>query len=142
MPRKALRTFWRWPLAASGLVGAALGWGYWHAQTHAGLNLQVHDHGLRTERQLYGTPHDVTLELLGPANEPLAKARSVEPIGYILAVHPNDAIGNCEHRGIRAPGGPAAPGDHEDCYAAHSAWAAQWAPNVRRANVLVGPLVV
>ncbi len=138
MPRKALRTFWRWPLAASGLVGAALGWGYWHAQTHAGLNLQVHDHGLRTERQLYGTPHDVTLELLGPANEPLAKARSVEPIGYILAVHPNDAIGNCEHRGIRAPGGPAAPGDHEDCYAAHSAWAAQWAPKVRRANVVVG----
>ena len=138
MPTQRLRTLSRWLLGALGVASLALAWGYWHAQTHAGLSLQVQDHGLRTDRQLYGTPQGVTLQLLGPANEHLATARSVPPLGSLLVVHPNSAIGNCEHRGIRAPGGPAAPGDFEACYAALSAWASQWAPRVRRANVVVG----
>lgn len=121
--------------AVAGAAVLVLGWGYWYAQTHTALSLRVEDYGLKTDRQAYGSPHDVTLELLGASSEPLAVARSVEPHGYILAEHPSREIGNCQQR----VGGTAAPGDYADCYARLSAWAAQWAPLVRRAHVAVGP---
>jgi hypothetical protein len=115
-------------IAAVGVAVAALAWGYWHAQTHANLNLRVDDYGLKTERLAYDSPHEVTLTFLGSANEPLATARSVDPETYILAVHPDKQIGNCQHR--RA--------DYADCYADYSAWSAKWAPLVRRAHVVIG----
>jgi hypothetical protein len=133
-----VRTGLKVVLAAFGVAVIALAWGYWHAQTHASLSLRVDDYGLKTNNLAYGSPHDVTLTFLGPANEPLAIARSVEPLGYILAVHPNKEIGNCEHRGIRAAAGQAPQSDHADCYADYSAWSSKWAPLVRRAHVVVG----
>ena len=114
---------------AIGVCAAVLAWGYWHAQTHASLSLRVDDYGLKTDRQAYDSPRDVTLTFLGPAKQQLAIARSVEPQGYILAIHPNKEIGNCHHR---------SQSDYADCYADYSAWSSQWAPLVRRANVVVG----
>lgn len=125
-------------VAATAICVIALAWGYWHAQTHANLNLRVDDYGLKTDRLAYDSPHDVTLTFLGPANEQLAIARSVEPETYILALHPNKEIGNCQHRGIRAPGSKGSSDDYADCYADYSAWSSKWAPLVRRANVVVG----
>jgi hypothetical protein len=113
--------------AAAGLV---LAWGYWHSMTHAALNVRVDDYGMKTDRIAYGTPHDVTLVFRGPANEQLALARSVEPLGYIMALHPDTAIGSCEHAGARA--------DHAACYRAYSAWSSTWAGKVRTADVTVG----
>lgn len=116
----------------------ALAWGYWHSQTYASLGLRVEDYGLKTDSLAYGTPHGVTLKFLGPANEQLAIARSVEPLGYILAIHPRNEIGNCEHRGIRATAGQGSQSDYSKCYSELSAWASQWAPLVRHADVVVG----
>jgi hypothetical protein len=125
-------------LAAMVAAALALAWGYWHSQTHASLNLQVEDHGLKTETLAYGSPHNVTLTYLGADNEPLAIARSVEPLGYILAVHPSSDIGNCEQRGVSAIDPQGSPRHHADCYAKYSAWASEWAPRVRRAHAVVG----
>lgn len=113
-------------------VGAALvlGWGYWHASRHAHLDLKVDDHGLRSSSQAYGTPHDVALAFRDGADRLLAEARSVEPQGYILAIHPDATIGNCQHRSIQP--------DYSACYSLYSAWSASWAPQVRRADVRVG----
>lgn len=116
-------------LAAIGVAVAVLAWGYWHAQTNASVNLRVDDYGLKTDKLVYDSPHDVTLTFLGPANEQLAIARSVEPETYILAVHPDKEIGTCQHR---------SRSDYADCYADYSAWSSKWAPLVRRANVVVG----
>lgn len=124
--------------AVAGSAVLVLAWGYWYSLTHTALSLRVEDYGLKTDRLSYGSPHDVTLQFLGANNEPLALARSVEPHGYILAEHPSREIGNCEQRGPGAAGA-AAPGDYAECYAQLSAWAAQWAPRVRRAHVAVGP---
>ena len=133
-----MRTFPKFLFAATGVIVIALAWGYWHSQTHASLSLRVDDYGLKTETAAYGTPHAVTVRFLGPANEELAIARSVEPIGYILAIHPRNDIANCEHRGIRSPAGQASQSDYADCYAELSAWTSQWALLVRRAHVTVG----
>jgi len=115
-----------------------LAWGYWYSLNHASLQLRVDDYAQKSERQAYGAPHGVTLTLRDHANVPLAVARSVEPLGYILAVHPSADIGNCEHRGIRPSSDNGSQGDYSACYKQYSAWSATWAPRVHRADVSVG----
>src|SRR5262245_34644589 len=80
------------------VVGSALVplWGYWYSIRHASLQLRVDDYGLKSPTQSYGIPHGVSLVLRDASNAQLAVARSVEPLGYILAVHPDAAVGNCE----------------------------------------------
>jgi hypothetical protein len=125
-----MRTFLKVVIAACVVLACLLAWGYWHAATHASLQLQVDDYGLKTDQQLYGTPHDVTLTYYGAANEPLASARSIEPLGYILAIHPDPKIGDCSQYKTQAP--------YSECFAVHSAWDARWAPRARTANIKVG----
>jgi hypothetical protein len=103
-------------------------WGYWYSIRHASLQLNVHDYALKTDRQLYGDAHGVSLVFRDASNGQLAVARSVEPLGYILAIHPDAAIGNCEQRKT----------DFSDCYEQYSAWSATWASRVRSADVTVG----
>jgi hypothetical protein len=103
-------------------------WGYRYSIRHASMQLEVDDYALRSPTQAYGAPHGVSLVLRDASNAQLAVARSVEPIGYILAVHPDAGIGNCEQR----------KDDHAACYGQYSAWSATWAPLVRRADVTVG----
>jgi hypothetical protein len=100
-------------LGAVSLSVIALSWGYWHSQTYAYLNLRVDDYGLKSENSLYGEPHGVTLKLLGAAGEELAVARSVEPDGYIVPIHPSPEIGNCRHR---------VNSNYSSCFNDHSAW--------------------
>ena len=108
----------------------ALGWGYWYSMTHAYVHIHVDDYGLQSDKQIYGAPHDVALTLRDRSNVALAEARSIEPIGYILAVHPDADIGTCEHR--------TADGDYASCYKQYSAWSSGWAPDVHTADVRVG----
>jgi len=98
-------------LAAVAVSALVLFWGYWYSLNHASLQLRVDDYALKSERQAYGVPHGVTLTLRDSAKGQLAVARSVEPLGYILAVHPNADIVNCEHRGIRPSSGNGSQGD-------------------------------
>jgi hypothetical protein len=117
-------------LAAAVGAAAVLGWGYWHAIAHAYLHIHVDDYGLRSSSLIYGAPHDVEVTFRNGSNAPLAMARSIEPAGYLLAVHPDADIGTCEHR--------ASPGDHSSCYKQYSAWSSRWAPDVRSADVRIG----
>ena len=103
-------------------------WGYWYSIRHASLQLNVNDYALKTDKQFYGDAHNVSLVFRDAANAELAVARSVEPLGYILAIHPDAAIGNCEQRKT----------DFADCYEQYSAWSATWAPRVQRADVTAG----
>jgi len=107
-------------------------WGYWYSIHHANLTLNVDDYALKSSTQRYGRPHAVGLVLRDASNAQLAIARSVEPIGYILAIHPDPAIGNCEHLN-QAP-----QGEYGACYERYSEWVATWANLVRTADVSVG----
>ena len=114
-------------LAAAALVPL---WGYWYSSRHAYLNIHVNDYGLKTPTRLYGDPDGASLVLRDASNNQLAVARSVEPLAYMLAVHPDPAVGNCEHL--------KEPGEFADCYASYSRWSATWAPLVRTADVTIG----
>ena len=102
------------------------------ATHHPALNLRADDYALKSPTQLYGDPHDVALVLRDGSNRQLALARSVEPQGYILAIDPDAAIGNCEqfNRGRQT--------EFARCYEQYSKWSATWAPLVRSADVTVG----
>ena len=121
-------------IAAGALVPA---WGYWYSLKHASLNLRVDDYSLQSSTQSYGAPHNVTLTLRDQSNAQLAFARSVEPLGYILAMHPDSDIGNCEQ-----PIGTASTLEYQRnyaaCYAQYSAWSATWASRVHSADITVG----
>jgi hypothetical protein len=125
-----MRRLARLVLAAA--VGAALvlGWGYWYALTHASLHIHVDDYGLKSSTLIYDAPHDAKVTLRDRSNVALAAAKSIEPAGYLLAVHPDADIGTCEHR--------TAPSDHSSCYKQYSAWSSRWAPRVQSADVSVG----
>jgi hypothetical protein len=105
-------------------------WGYWYAIRHASLHLYVNDYALKSPTQSYGNAHGVSLLLRDGSNEQLAVARSVEPVGYIVVVDPDPAIGSCEQLNQQ--------GDFAECYERISRWSATWAGRVRTADVTIG----
>lgn len=118
-------------LATFVVFSSILAWGYWYSATHASMSIRVVDYGLKSDRQIYGTPHDVTLTFYSSANEHLASARSVEPAGYVLAIHPDSSIGDCSrYQSSRQ--------EYAECYAQYSTWASSWAPRVHTAAVSIG----
>lgn len=123
------------PLAA--IAGLVLAYGYWYSRGRADVHLRVDDYALRTAGIAYGTPHGVSLSLRDRSNQVLAVARSVEPHGYILAVHPDSAIGNCQPEGTGALT-PRARDAYAACYQQYSRWSASWAARVHSADVTVG----
>jgi hypothetical protein len=125
-------------LAAAAVAALVLGWGYWYSLHHASLHLRVDDYGLKTQNQAYGIPNGVSLTFRDGSNAQLAVARSVDPLGYVLAIHPNAAIGNCEQRASQPATASGSHADHADCYSRYSAWSATWAPRVASADVTVG----
>lgn len=131
----SMRTSAKVFLAAFAVMAGALAWGYWHSATHASLNLRVEDYGLQTERQLYGAPHGVTLTYYGAAGEFLAAAHTIEPAGYVLAIHPDPNIGDCsQYENSREK--------YAHCFTAYSTWASHWAPRVRTATARIGSCVL
>lgn len=133
-----MRTWAKLLIAATAGGALVLAWGYWYSLNHASLQLRVEDYALKSQNRAYGIPHGVSLTLRDRTNAQLAVARSVEPLGYILAIHPSAEIGNCEHRGIQASSGQGSQGDYSACYEQYSAWSATWAPHVHSADVTVG----
>lgn len=133
---------------ASSLLGVAIiavlaeSWGYWYSQTHASIQIRIDDYGLKSEDQAYGVPHGVTLQLLDDSRVELAKALSIEPVGIILANHPDAHIGNCQHLNGRTSVGLVPHMDYAACYSLYSSWLASWAPRVRSADVQIGQCLV
>jgi hypothetical protein len=116
------------------LLTGVLAWGYWHVSTHAFLNIQINDYGLSTENQLYGSPHHATLELFDSSQSPLAVAKTVEPYGYVTALHPT--LGDCTS--VQGKGG----GEYSACYSKYSYWASGWAGRSQFATLKVGDCII
>lgn len=115
----------------AGIAGGIPGWGYLYSMSHAAININVDDYALKAENRLYGAPHGTSLLLRDASNSPLAAARAVEPLGSILANHPNIEVGDCRQY-VRSAS------DYSTCYELYSRWSSIWAPHVRVADVIVG----
>jgi hypothetical protein len=99
------------------LCVGVLAWGYWHSVTHATTHFFVR-----------GSPHDIKIDLYDAAGAFLASARSVEPEGYIVVVHPDPAIGDCrQFEGNRKR--------YAECFKQSADWVAEWIDDVRSAKI-------
>jgi hypothetical protein len=114
-----------------------LGWGFWYSLRHADVQFHVDDYALSSQRAAYESPHNVTLSLRDRSNRVLAIARSVEPQGFILAVHPDSSIGNCQPTD-QPPSAADWQAQYSACYEKYSRWSARWAPLVHSADVVTG----
>lgn len=122
-------------LVALGLAAAALSWGYWYSASHYVLHLRVEDYGLKTDRRAFAAPHDVALTYFSAEGSVLASARSVEPLGFLVPVHPDPKIDDCRQF----------ERDRQQfarCFERQSSWVSGWANRVRFATVGVGGCTV
>jgi hypothetical protein len=115
------------------LLAGAFAWHYVYSIRHATLQISVHDTGLRTQRRLYQSPHDVRLSLHDASGKTLAQAHSVEPSGYILPIHPDAHIGDCRQYENPAAGRMR----YAECYNVLSLWFPGWVPHVHSAHIVL-----
>jgi hypothetical protein len=96
----------------------------------AEVRIEVRDYGAKSDKQAYGQPHDIRIHFLNAKNELLAAAHSVESLGYIMAIDPDPAIGNCRHRQSDAS-------DYESCVEDYFLWAGGWVQQVVAADIFL-----
>ena len=124
-------------LAISALViAAALGWGYWHAVTHASLNVSIHDVALKTDRQRYGHVTDAEIIFLDDAGNELARGGVHPPIGVFAIRHPQ--AGDCREYEIWTGSDAQAREAWRQCFQTISRWLVMWVEAAHRATVTVG----
>jgi hypothetical protein len=117
------------------LVAVVLGWGAWHARTHASVTLRVLDHAGRTPSVLWAESKDAALVLRDAAGRTLAEASLQAPHGLPAFTGPAGAV-DCHAQ--ESAGGAA----WRDCFEAQSRWIASWTPRLATARVQIGACVI
>lgn len=133
-----MRALRRLAFTLAALFALAMLWGYWHSRTHAAVQISVRDTGLRTPDRAWADPHDVRIRFFAVNGDFLAAAHSIEPQGYILAVHPDADIGDCTTYGGASGAGARKHKTYSECYAAASKWFAIWAKQTATAEIAIG----
>lgn len=113
---------------------AGNGWALWHVLTHTAIHITVNDYGLATVNRRYGDPHDVQLGLLDGAGRMVANARTVEPQGYFVVVHPDPSIADCRRNQGSGASTSTGQQSYRECFKELSRWVSQWATSVNAAR--------
>lgn len=114
------------------LVGAVLGCGYWHQQTHATLSITVRD--ASQPRSYRGLPN-VRLRLLDGNGSERAQASSGDDGVIALTAPQAFACRDAEQQATRSAEGREA---WQHCFAAQSRFLADWVDRLSAADVAVG----
>jgi hypothetical protein len=122
--------------AAGGLAAAVLGWGWWHAQTHASVHVAVNDVGQTTPSSRWAALKVGDLVLRDRTGRALAHSRATAPQGIFEFT--DAAAGDCGRFARQAPYDSAARSGWQNCFAVLSRWQARWAGDVVSANVTTG----
>ena len=113
-----------------------LGWGWWHAQTHATVHVAVNDVALKTPQRLWAELRAGELVLRDRAGGALAHGRVTSPDGIV--VFSDAAAGDCARFERQGPQDGAARAGWQACFEALSRWQAGWAGKVASASVSTG----
>jgi len=82
-----------------------LGWGWWHAHTHASVHVAINDVALKTSQQLWGELRSGDVVLRDRTGRALAHGRIREPLSIVDFT--DDAAGHCERFESGTPHGNA-----------------------------------
>lgn len=121
-------------VGAGALIAAVLARGYWHAATHAVLDVEINDVSLRTDRQAYGPVRAAGLTFRDAGGTVLATGRIDD--GVLAIAHPT--IGDCRREERAASSSRDAMAAWDRCFATKSRWLTTWAKRLRYASVSVG----
>ena len=113
-----------------------LGWGWWHARTHANVHVAVNDVALRTPRQLWDQLKSGEFVLRDSAGRALAHGRLTGPYGTVNFT--DAAAGDCGRFQRQAPYDDAARAGWQACFEGLSRWQAGWTAEVASAAVTAG----
>jgi hypothetical protein len=111
-----------------------LGYGYWHARTHASVHIAVNDHAGRTARQLWESVKAAQIVVADAAGVALAEVTMSPPFG--LPAYGGPGAVDC--RAQERVGGA----EWQRCFEAQSRWIAGWVPRAASARVTVGGCTV
>ena len=117
-------------------AAAVLGWGWWHAQTHASVHVAINDVALKTAQQLWGGLKSGDVVLRGRGGRALAHGRMRETLGIVDFT--DAAAGNCERFESGTPHQNAGRAGWATCFEDRSRWQAGWARDVASASVSTG----
>ena len=112
-------------LLLAGLALGVLGYGWWHAATHATLNVTLSDAAAKDK---FGPVKGARLACLDDAGGVLATARTDDTYGVVWASHP--VMGYC--------GPNLAQAAYATCFRAQSDWLPTWVPQATRVNIVIG----
>jgi hypothetical protein len=111
-----------------------LGYGWWHARTHADVWLHVKDHAGHSPKRLWTDVIEGRLAIRDRAGRTIAEAVIEAPQGLPRWVGPPDLAVHCEPRLGRDA--------WQHCFDAQSRWMARWAPEAHDARVTVAGCTV
>jgi hypothetical protein len=116
------------------ILCAVLGYGYWHAVTHAGwyIDLQWVTEGERRAQPMPGA--EVTF--LDDAGNVLARGTGDSQYNFLHLLHPE--AGDCHEIEQAAVTSREARAAWQECFEKLSTWVPTWAKDVRRVEVLYG----
>jgi hypothetical protein len=113
-----------------------LGWGYWHASSHATLHVSLYDVALKNERQAYGQVLAADLVFKDASGTMLAKGKASGPYGVVSVEHPQ--VGDCRREEQATLMDAAARSAWRQCFETQSRWLTTWVPELRSADVNFG----
>ncbi len=123
-------------LLLGALTVVALGWGYWHASSHAALDVSFYDVSLKNDRQAYGRVLSADLVFTDATGAILANGRADKPLGIVSIYHPK--IGDCSREEREASLNREAMVAWQQCFRTKSRWFVTWVRQVRYASVNLG----
>jgi len=121
---------------AAATAAAVLGWGWWHARTHASVQVAINDVALKTPQRLWAELTSGELVLRDAAGRALAQARITAPDGNVE--FSDAAAGDCGRFERQVPYDAAARSGWQRCFESLSRWQAGWAKHVATASITAG----
>jgi hypothetical protein len=113
------------------LIGGILGYGYWHAHTHASFHVQLDfkDADGQKPRPIPGAE----IIFLDAEGSVLAKGISDAHYNYVHLIHPT--AGDCHEIEKSAPSSKEARESWQECFEHLSTWIPDWAGKVRQVDL-------
>ena len=112
-------------MAIAGLAAAVLGYGCWHAATHATFYMDLRD--IATPSR-FENVKGAQLQFLDEGGKVLARGKTDEKVGVVWVEHP--VAGDC--------GPDLAQGAYAACFKTHSEWLPTWVPYAKRITIAAG----
>lgn len=112
-------------VVAAGIAAGVLGFGWWHASTHATFYMDLRDVATPSR---FENVKGAQLEFLDEAGRVIARGKTDDKVGVVWVEHPT--AGYC--------GPNPAQAEYTKCFDAHSEWLLTWVPRAKRVSIAAG----